>query len=341
MKSRKDSNATGAKLFFFACATIVLLISIANSASAYTIQGQINNFSNQNNYLENSSSWKGEQDATVLLNYNYTDGTPMTQPTTTDFMGRYSFIVNNYTFNSSYKISASKGAYTTAVMSRNFPENISENTQNTVPMTLTISPILLNISCDKKIVNKGDPVNCTVNIEIAPGENPRIAGIQFYPSYARFDVVNVSNEGFFSRKNRNFFYNGQDYNNQHVIYDVVLGNFNYNDSWPFVSLNMTAIKNGSDSIAPNNVKFADFEGSMLKLTTLTSSVSITWPPDINGDGNVTAADVGRINYCLAMKYTVEQCGEHTDANLDKNKNITAADLGLVRSKLGQSLVREY
>lgn len=333
MRTRKEmvrKNGIGQNYFFSACAVVILLASIANSAAAYTIWGAIYNSSNSSN-LGN---------AIVLLNYS--DGeTPTLQTAITDFRGVYSFNISSYPLNGSYSINASKGDYTTATASRNFPKNISEESRYIGAMTLTKSPVVVNSSCDRKIVNKGDLVNCTVRIEVASGETPKIAGMQVYLQYIRFGIKNVSDGNFFNRKNTDFFNNATDYENRHVIFNAVIGRYNYNESGVFAVVNMTAAKNGTDSLMLDNIKISDYFGSSIKPAIVTSSISVTWPPDVNGDGNVTAADVGRINYCLTMKYTVAQCGEHTDANLDGNTNITAADLGLVRYNLGKSLIREY
>lgn len=338
MKKKINKNC----LFFAGFAVLLLLVgSVPASAYGVGVWVKVFNVNNGSNFYRGPDNFSGEPDVTVRLDYS-NSGIPVNLTALTDSRG-YSFNINDYPLGGIFYVYASKGDHSSSVVSRKFPEiAIDSSIQSQIGETLTISrnPIIVRVLSNRSIVNKGDPVMFTINVEFMSGELHGLGGMQAFPKFRRFSIADASKGDMFSKRTASYFFDGITYRNGYYLVDFVLGPYSYDENGTFATLNATSIKNGTDSLQLEDAILVDKFISSARALIITPTVSVTWPPDVNGDGNVTAADVGKINYCLQNKLTVAQCGEHTDANLDGNINITATDLGLVRANLGKQLVWE-
>ena len=330
--------------YFLAAGMFILLAAQHSLAYTATVSGEVFNASNQSNFYEFLGATIGEPDSLVSLWYD-NDGTQTMLTTTTAGDGSYSFNVVDFPPGGVFTINATKDRYRSSNQSRKFPDSDSDGTVRMGPVTIKDIPVIFSIMPNRTIINKNESVRHTVEIQ----NNYATVGIAVWPNYTRAMSTDfIEGDLFVKNQSSNpdyrgfWFWNGTTLYNEHIVISVVLGpTTKAVDNGTFFTSNATGNKNGTMSLVLNGIQIADSFISFARFIVNSGTVMVTFPPDVNGDGNVTAADVGKINYCLKMKYTVVQCGEHTDVNLDNNVNITAADLGAVRYAINQTLVWEY
>lgn len=323
---------------------MILLLSMGTEnvlAYSTTVTGQVYKVGNQTpmDFL----LINGEPGATVTLTYQ-DNGTNITQTMLTNAEGSYTFTVNDFPMNTDFYVNAAKDQFVCTPISRTFAEQWINDSIRMGPLAINDRSVLFRIIPNKSIVNKNETINYTVFLE----NNYATVGTLMWLNFTRAAANgNASNGDVFSKNqesNPNFrgvyfdsFQRSQD--TEPILISIIMGPANASGNGTLFTANATATKYGPANLILKGIQIIDSFPAWIRYEVITLTSTVTIPADINGDYNVTAADLSKINYCIKMKYNVTQCGVHTDFNNDGN--ITLTDYNGVKYNMNKTAAWEY
>jgi hypothetical protein len=339
----RNKRKNGSKYLLLMSLAIILLLSIGTGnvlAYSTTVTGYVYKVGNQTpmDYL----LVNGEPDATVTLTYQ-DNGTNVTQTMLTNSEGSYTFTVNDFPMNAGFYVNAAKDQFICTPISRTFAEQWINDSIRMGPLAINDRSVLFRVIPNKSIVNKNETIDYTVSLE----NNYATVGALMWINFSRATSLDVTNGDIFSKNqsdNPNFrgVYFNSTQRSQDIyplVLSIILGPANASGNGTLFTSNATAIKYGPASLFLNGIQIVDSFPAWIRYEVITPTTTVTIPADINGDYNVTAADLSKVNYCIKMKYNVTQCGVHTDFNNDGN--ITLTDYNGVRYNMGKNATWEY